>query len=68
MKDKKHVKYTKYKKFRHSTESKRKNMVGNNPEVERRKAISAALSPTYFSNSTSSAGQVLLTYTPKNEK
>ncbi|MCX6245954.1 MAG: hypothetical protein NTU98_14765 [Bacteroidetes bacterium] len=67
MKDKKHVKYTKYKKFRHTTESKRKNMVGNNPEVEKRKALVAALNPSYTSSSTLSAGQSFV-YTPKNEK
>jgi hypothetical protein len=62
MKDKKHIKYTKYKVFRHTTESKRKNMVGSNPEVEKRKGLRSALSPEYTSNSTSSPG-VFFSYT-----
>jgi len=69
MKDKKHVKYTKYKVFKHTTESKRKNMVGSNPEVMKRKGLQAALNPTYTSDSTLSPGQSF-SYSPvvgKNE-
>jgi hypothetical protein len=64
MKDKKHIRYTKYKVFKHTTESKRKNMVGSNPEVEKRKALQVALNPTYISNSTLSPGQSFC-YTPE---
>lgn len=52
LKDKKRIKFSKYKVFKHTTESKRKNMVGNNPEVEKRKGIQAAFNPVYTSDST----------------
>ena len=49
---KRNIKYPKYQVFKHTTESKNKNMVGANPEVNKRKALQATLNPTYFSNST----------------
>jgi hypothetical protein len=53
--NKKRVKFPKYQVFKHTTESKKKNMVGSNPEVLKRKEVRAALNPTYISNSTGSA-------------
>jgi hypothetical protein len=51
-KNKKRVKFSKYQVFKHTTERKNRNMVGANPEVQRRKAIVSALNPTYTSTST----------------
>lgn len=56
MKNKKKVKFAKYQVFKHTTESKKKNMVGNNPEVQKKKALNAALSPEY--KSTSDQGEI----------
>jgi hypothetical protein len=53
-KNKKRVKFPKYQTFKHTTEKKPRNMVGTNPEVQRRKAIVSALNPTYTSTSTDS--------------
>jgi hypothetical protein len=64
---KKRVKFTKFQTFKHTTESKKKNMVGANPEVQRRKAIHTALNPTYISNSTNSP-EVFFQYTAPVEK
>jgi len=49
---KKRVKFTKYQVFKHTTESKKKNMVGTNPEILKRKAAESALNPTYITTST----------------
>ena len=54
MSNKKRVKFPKYQVFRHTTESKKKNMVGSNPEVGKRKAIHAAMNPSYFTTTTES--------------
>jgi len=62
MSNKKRVKFPKYQVFKHTTESKKKNMVGTNPEVLKRKAFQAALNPTYVSTSTESP-EVLFEYT-----
>lgn len=61
MSNKKRVKFPKYKVFKHTTESKKKNMIGNNPEIVKRKAIQTALNPTYSTNSTES-GAVSFSY------
>jgi hypothetical protein len=60
--NKKRVKFPKYQVFKHTTESKKKNMVGSNPEVLKRKEVRAALNPDYISNSTGSA-ETLFQYT-----
>jgi UDP-glucose 6-dehydrogenase len=57
--NKKRVKFSKYQVFKHTTESKKKNMVGSNPEILKRKAITDALNPTYISTSTGSDESVL---------
>ena len=62
MSRKKRVKFSKYQTFKHTTESKRKNMVGANPEVLKRKAIEAALNPAYFSSTTESE-EIVVQYT-----
>jgi len=62
MSKKKRVKFSKYQVFKHTTESKKKNMVGTNPEVQKRKAIQSALNPTYISTSTESP-ELLFQYT-----
>jgi len=59
---KKRVKFIQYQVFKHTTESKKKNMVSSNPEVLKRKAVRDALNPTYISNSTEST-ETLLQYT-----
>jgi hypothetical protein len=60
--NKKRVKFPKYQVFKHTTESKKKNMVGTNPEIIKRKELQVALNPEYFSNSTaSSASQIQYT-------
>jgi hypothetical protein len=66
---KKRVKFPKYQIFKHTTESKKKNMVGSNPEILKRKAVEAALNPSYFSSSTES-GETGVEYTlvPGNAK
>jgi hypothetical protein len=66
---KKRVKFPKYQVFKHTTESKKKNMVGANPEIQKRKDIQAALNPEYFSNSTGSPDSSLqYTLVPGNSK
>ncbi len=62
MTKKKRVKFTKYQVFKHTTESKKKNMVGANPEILKRKEIYAAFNPTYVSNNTA-APETLIQYT-----
>ncbi len=69
MSNKKRVKFTKYQVFKHTTESKKKNMVGTNPEIMKRKAIQAALNPTYVSTGTESPGiEFQYTFVPPEEK
>jgi hypothetical protein len=67
MKDKKHIKFAKYKVFKHTTESKRKNMVGSNPEVEKRKNFQSALNPVYTSSSTLLSDQSFTYTKPADE-
>jgi len=52
VRNKKRVKFTKYQVFKHTTESKKRNMVGTNPEVQKRKGLQAALNPTYTTTTT----------------
>ena len=54
MTKKKRVKFAKYQVFKHTTESKKKNMIGANQEVLKRKEIQAAFNPAYISNNTAS--------------
>jgi hypothetical protein len=54
MSNKKRVKFPKYQVFKHTTESKKKNMIGSNPEIIKRKELQIALNPEYFSNTTAS--------------
>jgi hypothetical protein len=51
---KKQVKFPKYQTFKHTTESKKKNMVGNNPEVLKRKSVQTLVNPTYTATTTES--------------
>ncbi len=62
MNNKKRVKFPKYQVFKHTTESKKKNMIGANPEVLKRKEIQAVFNPTYVSNNTA-ATETLIQYT-----
>ena len=59
MNNKKRIKFPKYQVFKHTTESKKKNMVDSNPEILKRKAVTVALNPTYVSDSTGQSGSVL---------
>lgn len=69
MSNKKRVKFTKYQVFKHTTESKKKNMIGTNPEIMKRKAFQAALNPTYVATITESPGvEFQYTFIPPEEK
>jgi hypothetical protein len=59
---KKRVKFPKYQTFKHTTESKKKNMIGANPEILKRKGIQAAFNPVYVSDNTA-APETLIQYT-----
>jgi hypothetical protein len=54
VKNKKRVNFSKYQTFKHTTERKNKNMVGANPEVQKKKALQSALNPKYISSVTGS--------------
>ena len=54
MKSRKRVTFTKPIHFKHKTEGKKKNMIGRNPEVQKKEAIKQALHVQYTSNSTGS--------------
>jgi hypothetical protein len=63
VRNKKRVKFPKYQVFKHTTETKKKNMVGMNPEVNKRRALQSALNPTFVSNTTDSP-ETFFNYTP----